>query len=117
MAGREQFHTERRGFFQRHGLGIGILVVAVVGVIAFRKLFSGEGGGPPRKTQEMVMIKPTPPPLPPPPPPPPPQQMEPKQQMMEQTPLENEEPKPEAPPDPSPSLGTNVKGNGRRLRF
>jgi len=88
------------------------VLVGVV-VLVFSKMFSGPKGPPPRKQQEMVMIKPLPPPPPTPPPPPPPPQEAPKQQMMEQTPVDADETKPEeAPSDPSPSIGTNLVGNG-----
>lgn len=106
-------YSEKRGFGARYGFVIGLLVVVAVGVFLFSKMFSGQKGPPPRKAQEMVMIKPALPTPPPPPPPPPTPQDAPKQQMMDQSPVDESEVKPEeAPSDPSPSLGTNITGNG-----
>lgn len=105
--------SEKRTFMGRFGFAIGGLVLVAIGVTVFNQMFSGPKGPPPRKPQEMVMIKPPPPPPPTPPPPPPPPQDAPKQEMMEQTPVDAEESKPEeAPSDPSPNLGTNIAGNG-----
>jgi periplasmic protein TonB len=111
----DQFeYGEKRGFGARYGFVIGIVVVAVIGVVLFNKMFSGQKSAPPRKAQEMVMIRPTPPAPPPPPPPPPPQtpQEAPKEQMLEQTPVDEAEAKPEPQEAPSPAMGTNVQGNG-----
>jgi len=105
--------SEKRTFMGRFGFAIGGLVLVGVVVVVFSQMFSGPKGPPPRKQQEMVMIKPPPPPPPTPPPPPPPPHEAPKQEMMEQTPVDAEESKPEeAPSDPSPNLGTNLVGNG-----
>jgi len=108
----EQYeYGEKQTFMGRYGFVIGICVVALVGVGLFKQAFSGHSGPPPLKRQDVVMIKTAPPPTPPPQPPtPPPPQLEQKQQMIEQTPLEDEA-KPE-PVDQSPSLGTNIQGSG-----
>jgi periplasmic protein TonB len=108
----DQFeYGEKRGFGARYGFVIGIVVVGAIAAVLFNKMFSGPSGPSPRKAQEMVMIKP-PPPAPPPPPPPPPPQDAPKQEMMEQTPVDDQEAKPEPQEAPSPSMGTNITGNG-----
>ena len=104
-------HEEKRGFFARYGFVVGLLLVAAVGVVLVSQVFS-KHGAPPRKQQDIVMIRPTAPPPPPPPPPPP--QTVPKQQVDDQTQVTEQDLKPaEQPPeDPSPSLGTNLKGSG-----
>jgi periplasmic protein TonB len=108
----EQFdYREKRGFGARYGFVIGILLVVAVGVLLFNKMLSGPKAPPPRPQQELVMIKPPPPPTTPPPPPPPPQEA-PREQMMEQSPLDNEETKPEPAEAPSPSLATGIQGSG-----
>ena len=58
------------------------------------------------------MIKPILPPPPAPPPPPPTPQLQPKQEMMEQAPVDEQEAKPEPQAAPAPVIGTNVQGNG-----
>ncbi len=109
----DQFeYGEKRGFGARYGFVIGIGVVGVIGAVLFNKMFSGPSGPAPRKTQEMVMIKPPPPAPPSPPPPPPPPQDAPKQEMMEQSPVDDQEAKPEPQDAPSPAMGTNITGNG-----
>ena len=104
--------SERRTFMGRFGFAIGGLVLAGIVVAVFSQLLNGPKGPPPRKQQEMVMIKPPPPPPPTPPPPPPPPQDAPKQEMMEQTPIDEAEAKPEPAEAPSASIGTNIVGNG-----
>lgn len=112
MSPNEHFtYTEKRGFFQRFGLAIGLLGLAMVGLFVGRQMFSGHEAAPRR--MEMVTITPLPTPPPPPPPPPPPTPTTvPKQEMMEQTPTDTQEAKPEAAPDPAPAIGTNITGNG-----
>ena len=105
-------YSEKRGFGARYGFVIGVLVVCAIGAVLFSKMFSGQSGPPPRKAQEMVMIKPPPPTPPPPPPPPPTPQEAPKEQMMEQTPVNEAEAKPEPQEAAAPALGTNIQGNG-----
>jgi outer membrane biosynthesis protein TonB len=113
MAQSDQFDMrEKQTFFGRFGFAIGILAMVGVGIGLFSKMFSGGEKTPPRKAQEMVMIKPVAPPPPTPPPPPPPPQNEPKEQMMEQAPVDEAEAKPEAVADASPAIGTNIAGNG-----
>lgn len=104
--------SEKRTFMGRFGFAIGGLVLVAVVVIVFNKVFSGPSSPPPRKAQEMVMIKPLPPPPPTPPPPPPPPQDAPKQEMMEPTPIDDAEAKPEPAEAPSAAMGTNITGNG-----
>ena len=109
----DQFeYEEKRGFAARYGFVIGIMVVGIIAAVLFSKMFSGQSSAPVRKVQELVMIKPAPPPLPPPPPPPQTAQEVPKEQMMEQTPVDEQEAKPEPQDAPSPAMGTNVAGNG-----
>jgi len=105
--------SEKRTFMGRFGFAIGGLVLVGIVVAVFSQMFSGPKGPPPRKQQEMVMIKPPPPPPPTPPPPPPPPQDAPKQEMIQQDQVNEEDTKPvEAPSDPSPNLGTGLVGNG-----
>ncbi len=93
----------------RAGIALGVVALIVVGVMLVRQMAAGSKASP-RREQEMVMIKPTPPPPPPPPPPP---QTVPKQQMEEQTQVTEQDMKQaEEPPDPTPSLGTGLTGNG-----
>ncbi len=113
MSRYEQFdYSEKRTFFGRFGFAIGIGAVAIVVVVLFSQVFSSRGRPSPRKATEMVMVRPQGP-TPPPPPPPPPQLM-PKQQMMEQSALSDQDIKPEdqAPEAPADALGTNLSGNG-----
>lgn len=105
-------YSEKRSFGARYGFVIGIVVLCAVGAVLFSKMFSGQNGPLPRKAQELVMIKPPPPAPPPPPPPPPPPQEAPKEQMMEQTPVDQTEAKPEPQEAPAPAMGTNIQGNG-----
>ena len=108
--GSEFEYEEAPGFVKRYGFVIGGLVVVVVVVVLISQTFSGHGNAPAPKREDMVMIKTAPPP--PPPPPPPPQQVVQKQEMMEQTPLNDEVKPQEQPVDQSPVLGTNIQGNG-----
>jgi periplasmic protein TonB len=110
-SGHFDYEEQKRSFGARYGFVIGILVVAVIAVVLVSQAFSGKGEAP-RKQVEMVMIKPIAPPPPPPPPPPP--QTVPKQQMEDQTQVNEQDMKQaEQPPeDPSPSLGTGLNGNG-----
>jgi TonB family protein len=105
---------EQRGFFQRFGFVLGIVgIVAVVAVIFLGQSLFKKSIAPPRKAPEVTMIKIVPPATPPPPPPPPPPQQKLEQKMIEQTPIENEEQKPdEAPAPAAASLGTNIQGSG-----
>lgn len=91
------------------GLAIGIVAALGVGGMLVHNLTSSKKATT-RAEPAVVMIKP----LPPPPPPPPPPQNVPQQQVEDQTQVSEEDMKPaeEAPADPSPSLGTNLTGNG-----
>lgn len=107
---------DERSFLQRYGfaLGVGILAVLAVVVFAGRNLFSGHEGSS-RKAPEIVMIKLPPLPPPPPPPPPPPKPPEPKiePKMIEQAPVDKDEPKPQdKPKDEPPPISTGIKGDG-----
>ena len=102
---------DERGFLRRYGIVMGVAaVIIIVGVTVARQLASSRTP-PPRREQEITMVKLLPPPLLPPPPPPPPEVQE--QKMIEQTPVDDKESKPDdKPAPPSPSLGTGIKGNG-----
>lgn len=104
-------NDDERTFLERHGLAVGLVAAVLIGgaVAVFRSL-STHGGGPPPKIQEISMVKLLPPPPPPPLPPPPPQP--PEEKMIEQTPIEQQESKPEDKPAPAPNVGTGIKGNG-----
>lgn len=109
----DQFdYEEKRSFGARWGFIVGVGAIAIVGVFLLVKMFSGSGAAAQRKPPELVSIHPLPPPPPPPPPATPPPQA-PKQEMMTQEPLNEQDTKPaDAPPDPSPALGTNLQGTG-----
>lgn len=111
MAPKEQFtYEEKRSPVARYGFLAGVILLAIGGVGFAVKVFSGKSPAP-RKAPEMVMIKPVAPP-PPPPPPPPPQNV--PKQVEEQTQVSEQDMKPAEQPqeDPTPSLGTNLTGNG-----
>lgn len=114
MSGNDQFdYSEKRTFWNRYGFGLGACLLAVIGAFLVRQIFSAAGHSGLRKPPELIAIKPivTPPPPPPPPVTPPPPM--PKQEMMTQAPLNDEDKKPDdKPPEPSPALTTNVQGNG-----
>ena len=110
MSDHDQFeYSEKRTFLGKYGFVIGIGILAVVGVTLVSKMFTGHSRPAPAKPVEMVMIKA---PLPPPPPPPPPPENQPKEEMMEQSPVDAAEAKPVDDPSPSPAIGTNITGNG-----
>lgn len=113
MSERDQFdYSEKRTFLNRWGFGLGIGIVGLIGVFLIRQLFSSAGRARIAKPPELVAIKPivTPPPPPPPITPPPPM---PKQEMMTQAPLNEQDTKPQdKPPEPSPALSTAITGNG-----
>lgn len=107
---------EEPGFLQRYGFALGVGGVAVVGAAVFAgQMFSGHKAPPPRM-HEITMVKLLP--QPPPPPPPPPKLQEPKpaeDKMIEQPPVDDNEPKPDDKPKEQPApgpVGTNIKGNG-----
>lgn len=92
-------------------IGIAGGAVLLAGAVAVVRTFNS-GGGPAPRMQEVTMVKIVLPPAPPPPPPPPPEQHVAEEKMIEQTPVEQAEPKPEAKPEPSAGLGTSIKGDG-----
>jgi TonB family protein len=100
-----------RSFLRKYGIVIGVFAVIVTGGVVVARTLASSHSPPPRREQEITMVKLLPPaPLPPPPPPPPEIQ---EQKMIEQTPVDANEPKPDdKPAPPSPSLGTGIKGNG-----
>jgi outer membrane biosynthesis protein TonB len=103
---------EKRGFLQKYGFVLGITtVILVIGGMVVGQISKGEQA-PVRKMPEVFMVRP----LPPPPPPPPPPKVEPPKEvekMMEQTPVDDPEPKPDnSPKEAAPALTTNVTGSG-----
>lgn len=114
MSKSDQFdYSEKRTFLSRWGFAIGMTVVAAVGFFVFREALSGTKTTSRGKPSELVAIRPILPPPPPPPPPQTPPPEAPKQEMITQTPLNDQDSKPDdKPPDPSPALGTNIQGNG-----
>jgi TonB family protein len=112
MSPHEQFdYSEKRNFWGRFGFAICLCAGAVVVVVLFSQVLKGNKGPRIRKAPELVMIRPVNPTTPPPPPPP---QMVQKQQVSEQTMVNDQEitPEEQAPEEPSASLGTNIQGNG-----
>ncbi len=104
-------NDEEGGFFKRfRGPLIAGAAVAIVAGFVAKQLSSGHSA-PARKQADITMVNLTPPP---PPPPPPPQPPEPKvEKMVEQTPVAQDEPKPDdKPPDAAPDMSTNNKGPG-----
>jgi protein TonB len=102
---------DERGFLRRYGIVIGVLAVVITGVVIVARQLASSHSPPPRHEQEITMVKLLPPPPLPPPPPPPPEIQE--QKMIEQTPVDPNEQKPDdKPAPPTPSLGTGIKGNG-----
>jgi TonB family protein len=112
MSPYEQFdYSEKRTFFGRYGFAIGMCAVVVVVVVLFSQVLTAHKGPPRHKSAELVMIRPVTSPTPPPPPPP---QMVQRQQVAEQTMVNDQEitPEEQAPEEPSASLGTGIVGNG-----
>jgi len=112
MSPHEQFdYGEKRNFWGRFGFAICLCAGAVVIVVLFSQVLKGNKGPRIRKAPELVMIRPVSPTTPPPPPPP---QMVQKQQVSEQTMVNDQDITPDQQPqeDPSPTLGTNVQGSG-----
>ena len=105
-------YNEKRTFFGRFGFAIGVGAVALVVIVVFSQALTKASRGPMHRAPEMVMVRPLGP-TPPPPPPPPPQNL-PKQEMMRQDALTDQDIKPEDQPqaEPANALGTNLTGNG-----
>ena len=93
---------EQRGFLQKYGfaLGVGAVGVVIAGLVAGQMMSKG-GKPPPRRLQEVVMIRPLPPLPPPPKPPEPPKEM--MEKMLDQTPVDPSEDKPDEHPAEAPS--------------
>ena len=110
MSTGSNFDDEEDGFFRRHAVKMimGVLVVAGVGYFAKNTKLE-ETKPKPKAEPSLVRISlPPPAPPPPPPPPPPPQKQieQPKQEMVEQTPVNEPEEKPDdsPPDDPGPAV-------------
>jgi len=103
---------EERGFFQRFGFVIGIVVLVGAGVmvVAGRNLFPSSKTSMHKSEFKLDLPKLPPPPTPP-PPPPPEQKM--RQEIVQQVPVEDNEEKPDdKPADAAPDLSTNNTGPG-----
>jgi TonB family protein len=104
---------EERGFFKKYGFAMGIGAVGlVIGGLIVGQVAKADKT-PVRRTADIVMVKP----LPAPPPPPPPKVQEPPkevaQKMIEQTPVDEPEQKPDdSPKDAAPALTTGLTGSG-----
>jgi TonB family protein len=97
------------GLLQRYGFVIGI--GAVVAGVAALVLLHHSNGAPSRviKPPDVVMVRPLPQQPTPPPPEPPKQVVE---KMIEQTPMDRMEEKPDDAPKDAPAISTNVTGSG-----
>jgi outer membrane biosynthesis protein TonB len=101
---------DERSFLRRYGIMIGVMAIIITGVVVVARQFSSSHSPPPHREVVITMVKLDTPPPPPPPPPPPEVQ---EQKMIEQTPVDVNEPKPDdKPAPPTPSLGTGIKGDG-----
>ena len=113
MSSFDDNNSDEPGFIRSHPIAVGvgaILLIAVI-VIAVKLGSKGSSGGKQQAPMRMVSLAmPTPYPTPPPPPPPP--TPPPEEKMLEQTPVDDKEEKPEPKPQEAPSLGTNIKGDG-----
>jgi hypothetical protein len=103
---------EERGFLQKYGfaLGIGAVGLVVVGLVVGQMLTTKKEA--PRRQQEVIMIRPLPAPPPPPqqkPPEPPKETME---KMIDQTPIDSQDEKPDDGPKNAPGITTNLTGTG-----
>jgi len=107
---------DERSFLRKYGIMIGVLAVIITVVVVVARQLASSHSPPPRHEQEITMVKLLPPPVLPPPPPPPPEIQE--QKMIEQTPVDPNEQKPDdKPAPPTPSLGTGIKGDGQADGF
>jgi outer membrane biosynthesis protein TonB len=107
-------YSEKRTLWQRFGLPIGLSGVGIILAVAVY-LVAHTKSAPARRAPELVMVTSLPLPPPPPPPPPPPSVVQPetpKEQMMDQPAVIQEESKPEEAPAPEAGLGTNITGSG-----
>lgn len=112
MSPHEEFdYGEKRSLWDRFGFAISLCVIGVVVVVLFGQVLKGHKGPRQHKAPELVMIRPIT--LTPPPPPPPPQIVQ-RQQVTEQTMVNDQDVTPEeqAPEEPAASLGTGIVGNG-----
>lgn len=109
------------GFFRRYGVVLALCLLAGGGIAWWLISTASGPKPPPHKPQEFSMVRVA---LPPPPPPPPPpqkpeeiQRVDPQeQQMIEQEPVAEDEPKPVETPQPAGDdaapMGTNIQGDG-----
>jgi TonB family protein len=112
MSPHEQFdYGEKRNFWGRFGFAISLCVIGVVVVVLFSQVLKGHKGPRQHKAPDLVMIRPITSSAPPPPPPP---QMVQRQQVTEQTMVNDQDVTPEdaAPEEPAAALGTGIVGNG-----
>lgn len=103
---------EQRGFLQKYGFPLGIGAVGLVVLVLIAGQMMNGKKEPPRKQQEVVMIRPLPAPPPPPQQKPPEPPKETVEKMMEQTPIDSQEDKPDDSPAEAPGLTTNLTGTG-----
>jgi len=107
---------DERSFLRKYGVMIFVMGIVVACVVVVARQFSSNHSPPPHHEEEITMVKLDTTPPPPPPPPPPPEIQE--QKMIEQTPVDEKEEKPDdKPAPPTPSLGTGIKGDGQSDGF
>jgi outer membrane biosynthesis protein TonB len=112
------YEEDEQSFLQKHRLmvGFGLLAAIAIAVWLGQKVF--DQNTRPRHDQDFVMVDlPPPPPAPPPPSQAPPTPTESDDKMVEQSPVDETETKPDvAPKDQAPAneaaLGTSIQGNG-----
>jgi outer membrane biosynthesis protein TonB len=106
---------DERSFLRKYGVMIFVMGIVVTCVVTVARQFSSNHSPPQHHEEEITMVKLDTPPPPPPPPPPPEIQ---EQKMIEQTPVDEKEEKPDdKPAPPTPSLGTGIKGDGQSDGF
>lgn len=103
---------EERGPLQKYGFPLGIGAVALVVIVLVAGQLTKTKKEAPRKQQEVVMIKPLPTPPPPPQQKPPEPPKETVDKMMEQTPVDANEDKPDEAPAEAPGVTTSITGTG-----
>ena len=103
---------DKRTFFQRYRVAIGVIVVVGIGAISAIKVIISSATTP-AKAPALVLVS-----LPLPPPPPPVQTAPPEKMDEQQTfqPEEHPEEEPPKPPD-QPPIGTGIKGDGSSNTF